>query len=636
MQRLPLTVAVTSFAICASFGQAARHPFGPADWASLKQGRPSAVSPDGRTLIYQVRMGMAKGGPRNEFWAMQSDGSDNHQLDLSPDFFPIGFMPDSKSLYGFWTVNDLDQIGILPLEGLTAKTTPSRIISAPFDVQDAKISPDGKRFVFTGDPSAPDELSKVHTVVQPGRVSLYVVNADGSGGMWWAPALANVDSYAWSPDGKSIAVVSTTPKMGHHDIKSRIDVVAEHSDHILAQFPNRAYGVAWADAGQDVAVTSTTNMVNAPDHVWTVPVTGGKFIDRTPKLQGSAILIQGDARGNAWVEMHRGTHVETDLYRAGKLSLAYRYPEGSAYAPVTSDTVGSGSMIAFYVYDSEHRSEVAVLNGGKIRRLTNLNDDLMSKVDLGPVRLVHWTSKEGVHLEGIATFPAGYVKGRRYPFVVIPHGGPEMSDEFLLDEFPRLFAGMGYVVLQPEYRGSIGYGDEFLSSYYQHFGDRSYRDVDSATDFAVSQGWADPRRLVIMGWSIGGTLAAWTITQNHRYKAAIDGAGVTDWASFIWTSDREQIDFDRRWPDKNPNAFLRFSPVFHVHQVTTPILILHGAADVRVPTFQSREFYEALVASGKIARLVTYPGAPHNPVRMDQQLDVWREISDWVKKYNHP
>lgn len=634
MQRLPLAFTAASLALCASLSRAQRHPFGPDDWASLRQGRPSAVSPDGKTIIYQVRVGLTKDGHRDEFWEIHSDGSDNHHLDLSPDFFPIGFMPDGKSLYGFCTVNDIEQIGVLPLEGLTAKTTPSRIISAPLDVQDAKISPDGKRFVFTGDPAAPDKLSKVHTVVQPDYVSLYVVNVDGTGGQWWAPTLDSVDSYAWSPDGKSIAVVSTTPKLGYHDIKSRIDAVTGHSHRLLAQFPNRAYGVAWADGGKDIAVTSTTNMVNAPDHVWIVPATGGKFIDRTPNLQGSAILMQGDARGNAWVEMHRGTHVETDLYLDGKLSLAYRYPAGSAYPPVTSDTVGSGSTVACYIFDSEHRSEVAVATGGNIRRLTNLNADVMSRVDLGQVRLVHWTSKEGVHLEGIATFPAGYVKGHRYPFVVIPHGGPEMSDEFLLDEYPRLFAGMGYVVLQPEYRGSIGYGDEFLGAYYQHFGDRSYRDVDSATDYAISQGWADPKRLVIMGWSIGGTLAAWTVTQTRRYKAAIDGGGITDWGSFIWTSDREQIDFDRRWPDKNPNAFIKFSPVYHVHQITTPILILHGADDVRVPAFQSREFYEALKASGKTARLVTYPGAPHNPVRMDQQLDLWREISAWVKKYN--
>src|SRR5262249_25053136 len=118
--------------------------------------------------------------------------------------------------------------------------------------------------------------------------------------------------------------------------------------------------------------------------------------------------------------------------------------------------------------------------------------------------VVHWTSKEGIKLEGIATFPPGYSEGKHYPFLVLPHGGPEANDELRLDALSQYIAGKGYVVLQPQYRGSTGYGSTFLAAIYQHFGDRAYRDVDSATDFALAQGWADPGRLAIFGWSAGG------------------------------------------------------------------------------------------------------------------------------------
>jgi dipeptidyl aminopeptidase/acylaminoacyl peptidase len=175
-----------------------------------------------------------------------------------------------------------------------------------------------------------------------------------------------------------------------------------------------------------------------------------------------------------------------------------------------------------------------------------------------------------------------------------------------------------------------------MDAIYQHFGDRAYRDVDSATDYAVTQGWADPNRLSIFGWSAGGFMTSWTVTQTSRYKAAIALAGITDWAPFLWTSDTFQIDFDARWPEKDPAAFQQFSAVAFASKVTTPILILHGEADLRVPTFQGREFYEALAANGKITRLVTYPGAPHFPILWEQRKNVWKEIESWLERYNSP
>jgi dipeptidyl aminopeptidase/acylaminoacyl peptidase len=136
-------------------------------------------------------------------------------------------------------------------------------------------------------------------------------------------------------------------------------------------------------------------------------------------------------------------------------------------------------------------------------------------------------------------------------------------------------------VLQPQYRGPTGHGTEFMSAIYQHFGDRAYRDVDSATDYAIAQGWADPNRLTRFGWSAGGFMTSWTVTQTNRYEAAIEGAGITDWLTFIWTSDVWQTDFDARSPNKDPETFLSFSAAMHSESVTTPLLILHGAADER-------------------------------------------------------
>jgi dipeptidyl aminopeptidase/acylaminoacyl peptidase len=174
------------------------------------------------------------------------------------------------------------------------------------------------------------------------------------------------------------------------------------------------------------------------------------------------------------------------------------------------------------------------------------------------MRVVQWTAKDGTHLEGLLTLPAGYEAGRKYPFLPLPHGGPGSNDTLGFDSFSRLAAGFGYVVLQPEYRGSTGNGSEVLQAIYQHFGDRAYSDVDSATDFAVAQRWADPNRLAIFGWNAGGFMTSRTVTQTHRYKAAIEGADITDWLSFVPTSNIAQVDHDRRYPEKDAEPFLRF------------------------------------------------------------------------------
>jgi dipeptidyl aminopeptidase/acylaminoacyl peptidase len=290
--------------------------------------------------------------------------------------------------------------------------------------------------------------------------------------------------------------------------------------------------------------------------------------------------------------------------------------------------------LVFTIGDPTHTVSVAVADGDHLRRITHEGDDQLAGIELGPVQVVQWKSKGGIALEGIATFPAGYMKGRKYPFLVLPHGGPEANDALAFDPFSRIVAGLGYVVLQPEYRGSTGYGADFLAAIYQHFGDRAYEDVDSATDFAVQQAWADPEHLAIFGWSAGGFMTSWTVTQTNRYKAAIEGAGITDWGPFLWTSDISQVDYDARWSDEDPEAFSKFSAVDSAGNVTTPLLILHGEADQRVPTFQGTEYFQILAARGKTVRMVTYPGSPHFPVLWEQRLDVMKELADWLAKYN--
>jgi len=621
--------------------QGDKHLFTFDDWVALRAATPVAIAPDGKIILYRVDSGVAKGRTRHEWKTVNADGTGAHALELPDDFTASGFTRDG-SLYGGYDVNKVTQLAVVPITSGVAASTPSRVIVLPRGIHSVQISPDGARFAVLASPGARNPLDEVRTVVEPERTSLYVVNVDGTNGAWWCPSLTRIadgpiagGAIAWSRDSATVALVSQTPKIGFKDLASTIDVCGPNGSRRAAEVPNAVSGIAWTDGGRTLAFLSTTTNVLTPDHVWTVPAAGGTPVDRTPSLTGSATSLAGDAAGRVWVVVARGVQNEIDRFENGALTTAYRWPAGSAIGlPVASHIAGTADQIAVAVGDPEHGTSVAVPSANGLSRITTEADATTARIDFGAVRVVKWTSKEGIALEGIATFPAGYQEGRRYPFLVLPHGGPEANDHLVLDAFSRIIAGLGYVVLQPQYRGSTGYGADFLQAIYQHFGDRAYRDVDSATDFAVAQGWADPGRLAIFGWSAGGFMTAWTVTQTNRYRAAIEGAGITDWASFMWTSDVQQWDFDARWPEKDLQAFVQFSAVAQAERTSTPLLVLHGEADERVPTYQGRELFEALAAHGKVTRMVTYPGSGHFPSLWEQRRDVFREIAAWLTTHN--
>jgi len=626
-----------------SMRAAEKHPFGPDDWARLHGAHPIAVAPDGSTILYRLEFGATKGETNRRWKLIAADGSNARELKLPEHFEPLGFTRDGSKVYGVLEDKKTKKLATFSLTDTPPAAEAVVLSASPDKVDTAALSPDGSQFAVVADPRTPDRLEEVHTVVENEDASLYVMNVDGSSGTWWCPAAKNVAGMAWSADGSTVAVLSQTPLIGYHYVHGAIDVCSASGARRVTEIPNAAAseipsgtgGIAWTNGSKELAFVSTTTDVLTPDHVWTVPTTGGAPVDRTPHLAGSALGISGDAHGNVWVIVARGVRSEVDSFGNGELKAAYQWENGTVQGtPVAPEIATAPQRLVFGVEDPEHATNLAVAEGSKLKKITSEGDEQLADVSLGAVKVVHWKSKEGIPLEGIATFPAGYAAGKKYPFLVLPHGGPEANDVLDFDSFARFIAGMGYVVLQPEYRGSTGYGSEFLNAIYQHFGDRAYHDVDSATDFAIEQGWADPNRLAIFGWSGGGFMTSWTVTQNHRYKAAVEGAGISDWLSFMWTSDVQQIDYDQRWPDENPEAFLRFSAVMHAKDVTTPLLILHGAGDIRVPTYQGREFYLALAARGKTVRMVTYHDSPHFPKLWEQRADIFKEIRAWLEHYN--
>ncbi len=274
-------------------------------------------------------------------------------------------------------------------------------------------------------------------------------------------------------------------------------------------------------------------------------------------------------------------------------------------------------------------------NPEKAIQLTNINSELVPKIKTTS-RLLNYESIDGVEIQGMVTYPPNYESSIKYPLMVIPHGGP---DAVVLDDFNwmgQYFADNGYIVFQPNYRGSIGYGRDFYAGNRNSFGKNDFEDIMAGVDELIKLNIADENKLIIGGWSYGGYMANWAITQTNRFKAAISVAGVSNLVSLYG-----QHEFSNRkigmWeykalPIDSIENYRKSSPIFFVKNATTPLLILHGSNDTRSPTLQAWEMYRAMKDAQKKVEMILYPNAGHsigNPVQFKSVLTNWL---DWANQ----
>jgi len=237
-----------------------KHPFGPDDLTGLRSTRALAVSPNGKTVLFQVSYDPDKGPAKRDWHLIDLTGDNNHKLELPETFEPTGFTKDGNALYGSYEVNKKGQLGIVPL----SSDKPSLVIALPNGIHAAVISPDGTKFVLTADPRPADPLTDVRHVVENEVTSLYVVGSDGKDGAWWCPELTDVSEFAWSADGARLAVVTQLQKIGHHDMATTIYVCTAGGSRKVADVKNSVAGIAWAGGGKELAFASTTTDVLTP------------------------------------------------------------------------------------------------------------------------------------------------------------------------------------------------------------------------------------------------------------------------------------------------------------------------------------------------------------------------------------
>jgi dipeptidyl aminopeptidase/acylaminoacyl peptidase len=307
----------------------------------------------------------------------------------------------------------------------------------------------------------------------------------------------------------------------------------------------------------------------------------------------------------------------------------------------------SANQMVYQVDEPTRLGDVWTLptSGGAPARVTGVYDALDRDFALPKQERITWKGADGVAIEGVLFYPAGYEQGKRYPLVVQLHGGPQLSDKFgfgagvLLNYVPVLTA-RGYAVLRPNYRGSSGYGPAFYRDIVGHYFNNMHLDVMAGVDRLIEMGIADPDRLAVSGWSAGGTLVNKLITFTNRFKAASSGAGVANWISMMAQTDvltrRTSWFHSTPWDkDADLGAFLSQSPIKDIGKVKTPTIFFVGSRDTRDPPPQSQEMYAGLNHNGIPSRLEIAPDEAHDAGGWSVRHTLAKDNDElgWFEKY---
>lgn len=306
--------------------------------------------------------------------------------------------------------------------------------------------------------------------------------------------------------------------------------------------------------------------------------------------------------------------------------------------------VPSAGRLVMQLRTSENPCEfwlISQRDGGKPARMTSLHESLSEEYAIPKQRAITWQAKDGQEIEGLLTLPFKFREEQSYPLIVQSHGGPRSSEEYGMwrwRNYRPVIASLGYVTLAPNYRGSIGYGDDFSRDMVGNYFRNAHQDVLDGVDHLIELGIADPERLGTMGWSAGGHMTNKLITATDRFKAASSGAGAVDWISMYGESDTR---FNRSpwfggspWQKDAPlAAFLDQSPLKDMWRVTTPTLIFVGEKDERVPRTQSILLSRALTANGVPNQLYVAPGQGHDWRKPALRLFKINAELEWFERH---
>ena len=662
-------VLLASCAALPIFAQEAKKETPPADrWTpdeqmTVKPVGGVQVSPDGRRLLFTVNepvMTADKSEFLTQIWMGNADGSGSYQFTFGekPATNPQ-WSPDGKWVSFTSSRSGKNNLWLIRPDGGEAE----QLTDVKSGVGGYQWSPDGKWIAFTmQDPPSDDEEKKnkakddalvVDENIKMSHVWVVPVAKDEKGkretrqltkGNFTVGGGFGGAPFSWSPDGKTIAFAHTATPIANDWPTSDISTVDVASAEIKPLVKTRASesGPVYSPDGNWIAFTASDDPPTWGFTTWVyvIPATGGapKKLSATFDEQPGLSDWSADGRWLYYTETH-GTFT-----RLSALPVDGGAPR----------VVSTGENLIFGANLNRSRTHFGIGAQGSDRapeayvtpvdrwspvQVSRANAGL-PKHALGRTEVVRWKSTDGMEIEGVLTYPVGYEKGKRYPLLVIVHGGPAgvFVQSYIAGRgvYPvAAFAAEGFAVLRPNPRGSSGYGKKFRYANYKDWGGGDYRDIMTGVDHVLAMGVADPERLGVMGWSYGGFMTSWIITQTKRFKAASVGAGVTNLLSFTGTADIPGFIPDYFGTEfwDNLDAYRNHSAMFHVKGASTTTLIQHGERDLRVPLSQGQELYNALKRQSVNVRMVVYPREPHGLQEPRHVLRAAKDNLDWFRKH---
>lgn len=635
--------------------------------AKLKRVSSPAISPDGEWIAYVVE-GRVEGADETRaqlFMAsadgktvlpMTSDSYDAHSPQWSPDGTQLAFLAARSDL----DENASTQVWTLDMRGGEARA----YTEVTQGVSGFEWAPDGKRMLLMiqdeGDnarkkreareagedePELPWVIdrqqfkedgvgyldrSRTHIYVIADRLADPVQITDGD---------RDDHGATWSPDGTRIAYatnVTEEPDANYNTDIFVIDAAAGSTPVQVTTNPGGETSPAWSPDGKTLAYTTSLKpdlLWYATSHLATSPATGGSVRLLTETLDRNVFDPAWSPDGKSiyfTIENEGMQPIMAADTRSGRIS---EYVSGQ-FAIYDYDVAASGD-IALRLTNPTLPSEIFLKAGRQLTQVTRTNEAVLDTLDLAKPQFVSFDNPDGISVDEFI-YPAKGVAGPA-PAILFNHGGPVAQYDFSFEPFAQLFAANGYATVMVNPRGSSGKGEDFKKAIFAEWGVKDFADVMAGVDKAVDLGLVDPDRLGVGGWSYGGILTNYVITQTDRFKAAVSGASEVN-----YTANYGHDIYQREWeielglPWENQEGWDAISPFWDAPKVTTPTQFMVGQEDWNVPAMNSEQFYLALKRLGIDTKLVVYPGEDHSIDRPSFIDDRYQRFIDWYDTYLKP
>lgn len=613
----------------------------------------TAVSPAGDRIAYVVNQPVME-GEKSEYlaqiWVVSVDGTRNLQFTRGEKSASNpSFSPDGKWLAFTSSRSGKNQLWLISVEGGEAE----QLTDVDPGVGGYRWSPDGTQIGFTladakteDEKKAEREKRDVIVADQNFKFShLYVVPLardaqDKRPHRQVTKGQFTVGSFDWSPDGRTIAFAhQPDPRLDQGDLADLSTVeVASGRVTPLVSWQGSDGQPLYSPDGQWIAFVSTgakEEPIGLGD-VHVVAASGGaprKLAD-TPDRNAQLLGWSRDGSQIYAAEFVRTTRQVLAIPVNGSAARQITSGQG-VHGAVSMNRSANRLAFTFETTDVPAEVHTSPLASYAPVKLTSVHAEV-PKPPMGRTVLLSWKAKDGREIEGLLTYPIGYQQGRKYPLILNVHGGPRgvFAQDFTGGPgiyMLQYFAQNGYAILRPNPRGSTGYGKDFRFANFKDWGYGDFQDLMSGVDHVIGLGVAHADSLALMGWSYGGYMTSWAVTQTDRFKAASMGAGLPNLVSMVTTTDIGDYLVGHMgsefWDDYE--TYEKHSAIYQIKNVKTPTQVIHGQNDLRVPFTQGQEFYRALLRRGVPTEFIILPRTPHGPTEPKLLMEVSPRIMKW-------